>query len=165
MRYLQTDGRDIEDFIKHHSYPQDKLNVEDLKNKRVLDAGTGFGTLVEDLRRNGIEADGLDISLPASLKGKPHYIEADMIDTGIDPAIYDVIYANFTLFMYEGDNLTLQLAALRELSRILKNGGVIRIYPAFPSIAIVLKRIPELKIVEPLIVLQEGLFIELKKTD
>lgn len=101
-----------------------------LSGKKVLDVGTGHGRLVKDLLELGVDAHGLDISLPAALKGNPRFHEADALDTKMPGESWDVIYVNYSVFTFE-EGVPFYTRALGEAHRILKPGGRIRIGPLF----------------------------------
>src|SRR5262249_23628843 len=126
------------------------FDVEWLRGKIVLDAGTGAGQLVHDLRAQGITAFGADI-----IKGKPiqgdirHMILADLTDprdiarvrrrianaTGTDGRV-EVLFHNFGVAQYwmetpeVAENDKNIFALLRGFKDLLKLEGSIRMIPA-----------------------------------
>lgn len=111
-------------------YPPALLNAEDLRGKRVLDAGTGDGKLVTDLREMGIDAVGIDIFLnPEQQEQSEAFIQSDLRSTPLPANSIDVVYSTFSIFSYEWDNHKVLREVIIELRRVLKNGGVVRVAP------------------------------------
>jgi len=110
-------------------YPAELIDVEEFAGKVILDAGSGRGKFVMDLRDKNINAFGLDIRLRGDAAKNPDFfIEADMRNTGFKNKSFDLIYATMTVMSYEiGKNNKLVREILREFKRILKPGGEIRI--------------------------------------
>lgn len=121
--------------------------LADLQGKRVLDAGTGDGAMVQDLRQNGVEAFGLDIHLNIDQQTKPYYLKASVEQTALASEQFDLILSGYSALFYRKDDLPFIVSTLKEFSRILKQGGKIRIEPTDRSmIEKALKEIPGLEL-------------------
>jgi SAM-dependent methyltransferase len=112
--------------------PPDFLNLP-MPPARVLDIGAGqTATLVQELRAQGIEAFGLDLRLDPSVLSLPYLREGDMLQLPYENASFDVVISFHSVLapQYEGENLVLVTQALREMQRVVRPGGVIRLWPA-----------------------------------
>jgi SAM-dependent methyltransferase len=148
--YMQT-SRGL-DFLQRNIYHGDFLDVENMlvEHQRVLDAGTGLGSLVIDLQARGIDAYGIDLELEDRVRTIPNLIEGDMTHMPYADGFFHVIYSTYTIFtgLYEASNTPLIIAALREFARVLADGGHIRIAPFEVSAIdeILARDVPELEI-------------------
>jgi hypothetical protein len=92
--------------LQEEYFIKGELNPKNLRRKRVLDAGTGTGNLVEDLaaesiRNNlGIHVEGIDlvISKEMALTGRFHAM--DMRKTSYQNGQWDVIVSTVSLFTH-----------------------------------------------------------------
>lgn len=122
-------------------YPEEFLDPASLRSKKVLDFGCGEGWLIDDLRRAGVDAHGLDIYLTASQRQKPYLTMADGTHTPYANETFDVLISTQSALTYllklsrtseAGEREKLLEAAsvaLREMARITKKGGVLRLSP------------------------------------
>jgi SAM-dependent methyltransferase len=101
------------------------LDLYHLQGKKILDAGTGDGAFVEDLRLAGVTAIGLDLALRSNQREKDYFVEASIADTSFPPESFDLIISSYSLFHYylSVDQPLIYSQALMELHRILKPGG------------------------------------------
>ncbi len=124
--------------IRDDFYPEDFFSPEKLKGLKVLDFGCGDGNLVNDLRYSGVDAHGLDIYITKKQREKNYFTMADGQKTGYPDNHFDVTFSTWSAFTY----LTFQayekkipgakenaIAILKEMIRITKLGGKIRIAP------------------------------------
>lgn len=100
------------------------LDLKNLKGKKVLDAGTGDGQFVEELR-NDVAITGLDIKLRDWQVGTDRYVEADIQDTKLPRGSYDLIVNSHNVFHYDFRHSDPQIYArtLKEEARLLPKGG------------------------------------------
>lgn len=122
-------------------FPAAFFDSKDLRGKKVLDFGCGDARLVEDLRTDGIDVHGLDIFLTASQRRRPYLTMADGAHTPFPDEAFDVLFStqsavSYLLRLAAHDESTsvdvyLERAAkvLREMARITKQGGVVRLSP------------------------------------
>lgn len=123
ITYART-GRGLNSSTLHPNYVQ---GLRDL-GKKVFDAGTGEGKMVEDLRSIGVEAYGMDIHL-APEQFQKYFLKGNIASTGLAPNQFDVVLSSNSLFFYERKKLEKISPALKELARITKPGGEIRLLP------------------------------------
>lgn len=129
VSFLRT-NRNILDLttIDAH-FPKSFLNPKNLRGKKVLDLACGEGRAVEDLRRAGVNAFGLDVYLSPYMKTKPYFIRASAHHTGLPDGRFDVIYSSQGPFTYLSEQNEIVTLMLNEAHRLLKTGGVLRISP------------------------------------
>lgn len=126
--YNRTD-RDLFELHDMMLYPPEYLRLERLQGKAVLDLACGDGSLVEELRRKGVEVTGLDVFLNGYQMSKDYYVKAGADDTGFADATFDLILATQGPLTYEsGDVLA---GVLKEIARILKPGGRLLVSPVY----------------------------------
>ena len=108
--------------------------------KRVLDLGTGTGTLALGLAKRGLDATGLDIA-PALLEVarqacraqgvQARFVEGSAETTGLDDASFDLVSAGQCWWWFDEE------AAIAEVKRVLVPGGRLLIasfsYQAIPG--------------------------------
>jgi len=112
----------------------------DVKNKRILDAGCGAGYLCRKLARKGARVTGIDLSSKlikmARLKEKEQplgirYYTGSLSNLEmLSSSTFDVVISNMALM----DTLNLK-KALEEISRVLKNHGVLIFSISHPCFA------------------------------
>ena len=125
-------GRGIESY-KTHLFPDVPNVFKYLKNKKFLDIGCGINhvyknALLYKLIKKKYNASGLDLyKFP-----KPHnkFISANIMDTKLKANYYDTITSQYFLY-YWMDNPTDLLKTFKELHRIMKTNGELRIYPVY----------------------------------
>jgi SAM-dependent methyltransferase len=118
-------------------YPEQFLLPAYLKGKKVLDFGCADGRVVEDFRREGIDAHGLDIYIRPADRKKPYLAMADGGKTALPSETFDVVMSTWSAFSYltfeasKGHAGAEESAAeiLGEMIRLTKVGGVIRLSP------------------------------------
>lgn len=134
-------------------YPDRLLALSPLKGKRVLDIGCGGGAFVADLRAAGVDAFGSDLLLTPAQRRKPHLVQAQTHSLPFASESFDVVYSTWSFLAYEGahtDAASEQRVVdfLREIARITKPGGSIRLSPVpQPQIEKALARLPTLRLV------------------
>jgi SAM-dependent methyltransferase len=105
----------------------DELVAAAPPNARILDFGAGIGTLPRGMRNHGLRVDcvELDAAQRAELEADGFRCFAGIAD--VADGAYDYIYSSNVLEHIEDD-----VAALRELRRVLAPGGALLLYvPAF----------------------------------
>lgn len=99
------------------------LDRENLSEIKILDASTGDGTFVEDLRPD-VDIDGLDVALRNWQRDKDYYIEQSLTNTKLPNRKYDLIICSYGVFHYEDPwQPNLWNDSLKEIARLLKSGG------------------------------------------
>lgn len=126
-------GRNIQSYL-HHFFPhlKKKTLLRDLKNKSVLDLGSGLNHLVPnsflvELAKKNIRVKGLDI---VKLPPHPLYIKESLYDTKLPSNSIDLILSQYILYSHIY-TVKLLRKALREIDRILVKGGELRVYPVY----------------------------------
>ena len=126
-------GRNIQSYL-HHFFPhlKKKIVLHNLKNKSVLDLGSGLNHLVPnsflaELDKKNIWAKGLDV---AKLPRHPLYIKESLYDTKLSSNSIDLILSQYVLYSHIS-TVKLLKKALREIDRILVKEGEFRVYPVY----------------------------------
>jgi magnesium-protoporphyrin O-methyltransferase len=99
---------------------------EDLRGRRILDAGCGTGALAIEAARRGAEVVAIDLSptlvalarerLPESLgTGSVHFCSGDMLDPSLGP--FDHVVAMDSLIHYRAHDVVAALSRLAERTR------------------------------------------------
>jgi SAM-dependent methyltransferase len=130
---LKTDWNNAAaDYAKHRvGFPAwffDRMAAQGLfrSGHRVLDLGTGTGTLARGFAKRGGKATGLDIAPQmmeqARALGTAQGVDVDYVvakaeATGLPPAAFDLVSAGTCWFWFDG------AAAAAEAKRVLKPGG------------------------------------------
>ncbi len=133
ITFIQT-NRSLEDLSGKgktpmpFTYPERLLNVAKLRGLKVLDAPTGKGQFVKDLRRLGIEAYGIDISFTEELKQTEQGVfnEGSIYKLPYRTESFDVVYCNFFFMGLEG-RPDLIKRSLFQLKKVIHKKGKIRI--------------------------------------
>lgn len=126
VRYDQTD-RNMRSMIGEAIYPEKFFSAKEIKDKKVLDVGTGRGSFVLDLNKLGAKAIGIDIQPAANFYKYPDLFKvADATNTNFPANTFDTIYSSCSIFFYR-EPFDFKVKALNELKRIAKVGGKIRI--------------------------------------
>ncbi len=115
-------NRDQTELIRQGIFPAEFVRVKTLQGLKVLDLGCGDGLFVEQMRRAGVEVEGLDVFLDKYQLSKPYYIQAGADDTGEPDQSYDVIISAQGPLSWE-HNHALVRSYLLEARRLLKPGG------------------------------------------
>lgn len=84
---------------------------------RLLDFGSGEGTIVRELRKEGFDCVGLD---PYAPSGSPNVVRAFLADAPFPPASFDAIFSIETL-----EHIPNVLETFRNLQRLLRPGGTL----------------------------------------
>jgi SAM-dependent methyltransferase len=125
-------GRGIESY-KTHLFPDVSNIFKYLKNKRFLDIGCGINhvyknALLYKLIQKKYNATGLDLyKFPNK---HPNFVSRNIMNTKLKPNYYDTITSQYFLY-YWMDNPTDLLKTFKELHRIMKKNGTLRIYPVY----------------------------------
>lgn len=102
---------------------------DDGRPLRVLDVPTGTGTLVYDLRKAGIYADGVDMVLEEGQQREPFFMSETMGSLSALPEkYYDVALSLWGPLSYNYKGFDTQ-GALEELARLTRQGGKIIVAP------------------------------------
>lgn len=103
-----------------------KLIKRRKKGGRLLDLGCGMGQFIKIAKDDGFDVLGMDISKPAVEYARRNFgleiIESTLKDAGLNGDSFDVVTAWNTI-----DQLSNPLGELKEIYRILKNGGIVAI--------------------------------------
>jgi|GEM_PF-4081354 len=127
IRYARTE-RNVTDMIRvDQDFPASFFELENFKDKKVLDLACGEGRAVEQLLRAGVDVVGLDVYLTPYMLSKPYFIKASAHQTGLPAESFDIIYTTQGPFTYLEHNRELMTALMTEAGRLLKVGGVLRI--------------------------------------
>lgn len=122
-----------------------------LKGKRVIDVGAGGGQFVRELKDAGVDAYGIDLHtekfIEAALPSNDHFVQASASQLPLRDAAFDVAYSNWSVFYY-APNETIVRDSFRELARVVKPGGEIRLMGVDPKALRQLAEVPELRIIE-----------------
>ncbi len=125
-------GRTVDDYLQHRAgFPQrlfDRLNRFGigLPGQRILDLGTGTGSLARGFARYGATVKGVDISEEMLVAARRvtgeegltvDYFRAPAEDTGLPAGSFDVISAGQCWHWFD------RPAALKEVARLIKPGG------------------------------------------
>jgi len=109
----------------------ERIGCAPSRDSRLLDFGCGAGERVDELRRKGHEAFGCDLSLPEPVRGSGERGIIREITTApyripFDDQSFDVVFS-ITVF----EHVMNYDAALAEISRVLKPGGVaVHVFPS-----------------------------------
>lgn len=99
------------------------------RGARVLDAGCGTGRFAAALAGDGFRVVAADLHLPEQLPAGPEFLRAAVDALPLDDGSVDVVLARDVLEHVD------DAAALRELRRVLRPGGVLLVAaPAWPSL-------------------------------
>ena len=131
------------------AYSPTELSPELLKGKKVLDVACGYGNLVYETRRAGVEIYGLDIAGNWAQKdwyhsidgkdvakenlvldgktGAGYFLRADAGHTGLQGGQFDAVLTNWGPFNYETDPAVIA-SILTEMARVTKPGGKLYLY-------------------------------------
>ncbi len=109
-------------------YPPKLLDLNELRNLKVLDAPSGPKALIaHQMVAEGVDCFSLDLALDNPIAPARYTFKGNCFDTGFPRNSYDVIYTTNGPMSYDTNEN--RLIFLRELERILKVGGVLRIAP------------------------------------
>lgn len=125
-------GRGLKSYEKH-LFPDIKNIFYYLKKKSFLDIGCGInhlykGALLYKLIQKNYKAMGMDLyKFPKKHK---HFKTGSVLNTNLASNSFNVITSQYFMY-YWMDNTKELLKAFKELNRILKKKGEIRIYPVY----------------------------------
>ena len=123
---------------KGHLFPQLKDNdslINKLMKQSFLDIGSGANHIYKEsllyklIHKKAKWAKGIDICC-SKLKNSPHFINRTLYDTGLDENSINVATCQYVLYSHIKTIEDLK-KAFKEIHRILKKGGEIRIYPIY----------------------------------
>jgi SAM-dependent methyltransferase len=142
---ITADGRTkifpVTDRSLDQCWPFD-VSLDFYSGKRVLDHCCGGGSRVVQLRGKGIEAYGFDVGLPFnahqmsvySTENVLHFARAHRLP--FEDSSFDVVEARFGSFYYAtSDDVENVLLQTQEVARVLKAGGVMRVYPVSRTVS------------------------------
>lgn len=123
-------------YFKFYPYLETHIPFEQLKGKRVLDVGLGYGTVAQRIAASGADYHGLDIAQGpvnmATLRfSRGDYtaraVQGSILEAPFEDAYFDWVAAIGCL--HHTGNLA---GAIREVHRVLKKGGqaMIMVYSA-----------------------------------
>ncbi len=104
-------------------------NTDDLKGKKILEAGCGRGLISAEIAGHGAEVYLLDISTEAlqiaerlfsSINLKASFIHADILDMPFGDSTFDVVWNAGVMEHFEDH---LRARAVRSIARAIKPGG------------------------------------------
>ena len=148
--YMRTDRtREMIRTSLHWSSENVKRYIDSafLRGKKVLDAGAGDGAFVEELRRDGVDADGLDIVLNPVQRTKSYFREADIRSTGYPDNSFDFIISVNSVFHYD-ESPRFYRQTIKEILRIAKPGAHILLVDSNSGLNELLDE-PKLRVIEP----------------
>lgn len=107
--------------------------TEDLRDKAVLDIGTGGGKFVEDLRAEGVLAIGVDVYLEPAQRTCGFFVQSCAKQIPLPDESFDIIFSTFSVF-FQVYGFHFQDGDLREFlneaARLLKPGGKMYVFEA-----------------------------------
>lgn len=137
------------------------LDEEVIKDKAILDIGTGGGTFIRHLRERGAQAWGIDYDIEAAElnKGYPFFIHGDAYNlwSAISrhenaPSKFDLIFSSWALPSYptEGTDAIKMTEFFNSVKEVMEDGAIFSFTPVIPKAKEVIKnviaRIPGLSI-------------------
>jgi len=127
-------------------FPDDFLDASGLRGKKVLDAATGAGTFVYDLRALGVDAVGSDAFLGPRQREHPEAFRPGRLERlPYADGAFDYVYSSWGPFVYDHEQDDKYVVYLKEIARVLKKGGRARLSPFLArDLSAVLKEVPEL---------------------
>ncbi|MFP6595426.1 MAG: class I SAM-dependent methyltransferase [Dehalococcoidia bacterium] len=127
-------GLTADDYARHRAgFPReffDSLNeiTVDVKGARIIDLGTGVGTLARGFAERGAEVTAVDISEDLMREARRlddeagitvEYVTASAEDTGLPGGQFDIVAAGQCWWWFDAD------ATLAEAARLLRPGGAL----------------------------------------
>jgi len=114
-------------FLQKRFYPN-MLNISELQGKTFLDIGSGKSDLVTELRKRGVNAVSIDMQRLKPQNADTH-VRGLADQMPFKDKVFDYIYSTWSLFTYGCESSQVQINALKESYRVLKQGGVLRLSP------------------------------------
>ena len=123
---------------KDHLFPELEDNnslINKLINKSFLDIGSGANHIYTEsllyklIHKKSKWSKGIDICC-SKFKNNPFFINRSLYDTGLDKNSINIAVCQYVLYSHIKTIETLK-KAFKEIHRILKVGGEIRIYPIY----------------------------------
>lgn len=152
-------NRDLRQYQRYF-FPSAWTEPSNLVGERILDVGCGTHAIaVEQWRAKGVDAFGLDVYLTRKLRDQSHLAMADALNTGLASGQFHRIYAAYGPLSYSDVPLEQRAQMLKEMFRLLRKGGSIRLSPADPDDLGQLVRASQLKL--RIVPVEEGRAFEL----
>lgn len=133
----------------------DMLSDEEIANKNlvVLDAACGGGKTVRELKLRGMNIVGADAYLDlGQLKERDTFVQTNLLQTPFPDDKFDIIFTNNgpLASIYIGQSLEAEtVRLLREMHRILKPGGTLRIgWTHLKELEPAIKQVPGFRVVK-----------------
>jgi ubiquinone/menaquinone biosynthesis C-methylase UbiE len=139
-------GRNYKYLEKEKIYPPEVFRSL-TKNMHILDIGTGDGSFISDLQKEGYQyARGIDIghALP---KDKPFLKQVSVADFKCPDNSLDRIFSSYSIFCYP-ESSAFRLAILKKMCNWLKPGGEIHLaaLESTTELKQLIAQIPELRV-------------------
>lgn len=124
-------NRDQGELIRQKIFPYDL--VSGLRGLKVLDLACGDGLYVEQMRRAGVDIVGLDVFLTKYQKSREYFVQAGADKMPFPGESFDLVISSQGPLTYSFDKPEVQRRILREIRRVLKPGGRLRVSPLYPA--------------------------------
>jgi len=133
MKYIT--GRNMQTYLKHlyPSFKYEKCLLKHLRGKKILDLGSGLNHLLPQSFISKLNkqprtwAKGIDI---VNLPNHRNFLKQSLFHTNLRNSFLDLIVCQYVLYSHV-NSVELLKKTFKEVHRILKKGGEIRIYPVY----------------------------------